>query len=575
MPSLAKMVGIYCTVGILALFLCMCVISKDVTSEPLPDASKQWPTRQINIIRSAYLGSDGMPSHEVFLQNHGLYPTQTATELRPYFSIGFLLSEIRETDGQLMPRESAESVSLDFFIETVTRSDAASIAKPIWDGRVYEDDGKLVVGGYSSDFNERPVGMVDDTGSFVPQLGADMAGSFPLLQIPTEQILFDPFEWKLLQVVPSNGEATENITRSFLPIRLYGFDGTPLDGVRFALEYLPGEASAALYGVSASQRIEIARCSLRKAGVVDRRKGYQPMLVEGCSQPASGKVMTFSFEGRFSQDVTQDRGILQIADLTEEVAATARAPQRQQIAIDGVFDDWRNVRGVGDPEGDFVSYLYPNPDTDLLEFKVTNDDGHLYLYSRVAGAHGRTGSRGRYYWYTYIDVDANPLTGYPPTRDDNCYFGVAIGDDCEAQFEFVGNRFVKTFFGFTGAGAEERVLDGQLSLGPSYYSSTDRQGNKRDRYKVEYVNREGSRFITHDRTQGTSEDIIMALSPDGSEMEMRVEFSGFLQDESGSPLMELGTSINVCIGAEAASDRYGSDDWGADSSPVIYGYQNR
>jgi len=87
------------------------------------------------------------------------------------------------------------------------------------------------------------------------------------------------------------------------------------------------------------------------------------------------------------------------------------------------------------------------------------------------------------------------------------------------------------------------------------------------------VNREGSRFITHDYTKGTSEDIIIALSPDGSEMEMRVEFEGFLKDESGKQLMDRGTVINFAIGVEAASDYYGSDDWGADSTPVIYGYK--
>ena len=120
---------------------------------------------------------------------------------------------------------------------------------------------------------------------------------------------------------------------------------------------------------------------------------------------------------------------------------------------------------------------------------------------------------------------------------------------------------------------EEEVLDGRVQLGTSFYSSKDAQGRKRTRYKVEYVNREGSRFITHDHTEGTSEDIVIALSPDGSEVEMAVELEGFLRDESGNPLMYLGKVIDLAVGAEAKSDFYGTDKWGADSSPVIYGYR--
>jgi hypothetical protein len=167
----------------------------------------------------------------------------------------------------------------------------------------------------------------------------------------------------------------------------------------------------------------------------------------------------------------------------------------------------------------------------------------------------------------------NSKTGYPPTRDDNCYFGIDIGDDSEAQFEFIGNKFIKTFFGFTGMGAEKEVLDGDLILGPSFYSSKDKNNKKRDRYKVEYVHRNGIRTITHDYTEGSSEDITIALSPDGSEVEMRVELKGFLSTKEGVPLLQKGQSIHIAVGVEASSDYYNANKWGADSSPVIYGYK--
>jgi hypothetical protein len=244
------------------------------------------------------------------------------------------------------------------------------------------------------------------------------------------------------------------------------------------------------------------------------------------------------------------------------------------VQIDGRFDDWRSVPGIADPRGDIVWYLQYNPDTDLLELKVTNDGEFLYFYTRVAGQHGRTApGRDRYYFYIYMDVDRDASTGYSPTRDDDCYYGVTLGDDCEAQFEFVGGRFVKTFFGFTGLGTEKEVLAGKLALGPSWYSRTDAHGRERDAYKVEYVHRAGQRTITEDFTEGTSDDIVIALSPDGSECEMRAALSGFLKDAHGKPLVAVGQSIDLAAGVEASGGAAGNTAWGADSTAIIYGYR--
>lgn len=539
--------------------------------------SKTWETKQIDVIRSSYLNSSGAPSREMFLRRHGLFPGQLKTQLTPHFSISFNHEDLEAVSGRRRPLPSAKFLNPDFHIESVRTHRAMNRATPVRDGRVYEDGARLMVGGYSAGLNERPVGEIDSTGRFKPQAPSSLAAKFPLLQAPLEQIVFDPFEWTLLTLTPAHGQEIEDRNRDFLPIMISGPEGRLLADARFTLEAGPGNSSLLLFGSLQGKKFEIARCHPAVSTIVGQMEGYRPELIAGCKQPGKGKVATLTFKGEFSDNVAVEGEILKInSSVLEKIqpagaAGTDVGPQR--IAIDGDFQDWRNVQGTGDPEGDFVSYLYPNPDSDLLEIKVSNDQKHLYLYSRVAGAHGRTGPKGRYYWYAYIDADANPETGYAPTRDDNCYFGVAIGDDCEAQFEFVGNRFVKTFFGFTGVGREAEVLAGKVKLGPSHYSPTDAQGRKRDRYKVEYVNRNGSRFITHDHTEGTSEDIVVALSPDGSEVEMRVEFPGFLRDESGSQLLSPGKKINLAIGAEAASDYYGASEWGADSTSIVYGYE--
>ncbi len=533
--------------------------------------SKTFTKNPISIIQSQYFDGEGMPSHDIFLKTNGIYPLNSTTQSAPYFTISFLKDDVLNKNGEFKLKKSIQLLNLDFYIETITKHNSTNVAVPIWDGRVYEDNNNLIVGGYSSEFNERPIGRIDSKGLFVTQLEGVDSQEFPILQIPAKQIIFDPFEWKLFRIKPAKGESIKKSTSSFLPIKIYGQDGELLKNISFELERTPTSQSMVLYGIIEGKKTELATCNIENSDIVNRREAYQPELIEGISQPGNAEVVTLTFKGKFSVNISSDASELYLNKEAEFLGEESKS-KTSTIAIDGNFQDWRNIAGVSDIKGDYVSYLFANPDTDLLEFKVTNDDKYLYIYSRVVGAHGRTGKKGRYYWYAYIDVDTDASTGYPPTRDDNCYFGISMGDDSEAQFEFVGNRFVKTFFGFTGVGAEKEVLSGELELGPSYYSPEGRDGTKRDSYKIEYVNRNGSLSITHDYTEGTSEDIIVALSPNGSEVEVKVELVGFLKDKSGKMLMSRGKVIDIAVGVEGSSDHYGTSDWGADSSPVIYGY---
>ena len=533
--------------------------------------SKTFTKNPISIIQSLYLDGEGMPSHEVFLKTNGIYPVNSTAETKPYFTVSFLKDDVFTENGEFKLNRSVELLNLDFYIENITKYKSINVAVPVWDGRVYLDDNSLIVGGYSSEFNERPVGRINSKGLFIFQLDGVDSEEFPILQIPAEQIIFDPFEWKLLKIKPAKGETIQKSASSFLPIKIHDQDGELLENISCEIESQSYTTSLILYCIFDGKKTELATCVLKNSEIIKSRKAYQPELIEGSSQPGNGEVISLTFQGKYSENISTDGTELFLNNEVEYLSEEYKS-KNSTIAVDGDFKDWRNIRGVSDVRGDYVSYLHPNPDTDLLEFKVTNDDKYLYLYSRVVGAHGRTGKKGRYYWYAYIDVDTDASTGYPPTRDDNCYFGISIGDDSEAQFEFVGNRFVKTFFGFTGVGAEEEVLSGELELGPSYYAPVGRDGSKRDSYKIEYVNRNGSLSITHDYTEGTSEDIIIALSPDGSEVEVKVELAGFLKDKSGNMLMSRGKIIDITVGVEGSSDHYGTSDWGADSSPVIYGY---
>jgi hypothetical protein len=285
--------------------------------------------------------------------------------------------------------------------------------------------------------------------------------------------------------------------------------------------------------------------------------------------------VTVALPGEFTTSVESGSKTFKLVSARSAAGTAMDSPT--EIAVDGKFDDWRNVTGVDDQRGDLVPYLEYVPDVDLLEFKVAHDDQHIYLYARVAGQVGRSHpDGGRSYFYAYMDVDQNPGTGFLPSRDDECYYGVDIGDDCEVQFEFINNKFCKTFYGFCGLGGDNNVLEQKVTIGKSQYGRFDANGAERAHYKSEYIYRDGVAQITEDLMPGTSDTIRLAVSPDGSEVEIVSTFTGFLKDTEGRPIVGTGQTIDLAAGMESDSKAYvGKSKWGADSTRAIRGYQLR
>ena len=522
-------------------------------------------------VRQHYLGPDGLPSEAAYLHAAGVAP---APETETYawqtvFKLTYRTEDLRRLDR-------ADPIATDCYLVRTHSYVAPYRAVPVWDGRVYQKDNQLVVAAYTENC-EQAIGQVNADGVIVTSPRGD--ASIPLLQV--KGVTYNPFTGQLWRREP--GGILSGKDSFYLPFPLVTPRGEPVrctfdivrqEGPRFALIARSGDKQAVL-----------ATCAVSDETILSKSDGYAPKLGPGCVMSANGPTTVLEVQGNIADDALHLRGASIV--LTKDLARAA--PARPQVRIDGDFTEWRNVpcgacadpetqrncgRGIGDPRGDIPSYLRYNPDTDLLEFKVANDATHLYFYTRVAGRHGNTlKPDDRYYFYVYIDADRSTGTGYIPTRDDNCYYGVTIGDDCEAQFEFVGGRFVKTFFGFTGIGTEKEALAGRVKLGSSWYSREDPAGRTRDRYKVEYVKRDGKLQTTADFTEGTSDDIVVALSPDGSECEMSVELTGFLRDQSGNQIIAPGQSIDLAVGVEASCGPWGnSDEWGADSTAPIYGY---
>jgi hypothetical protein len=531
-------------------------------------------------LRTLYRDAAGWPSYSQFQLVWGLTPRAESYAWTPIFKVTYHASQVaiaRRADAGVSAvkiADGARPVNLDVRLARERTFEADFATRPVYEARVYLEGDRLLVGGFS-EHCEKPVGEINARGRFVPFAGIKDRSAFGVLKIPAASLIYDPFTNRLLERTPAPAPAASETLSHFLPVALFTKDGREITGAVFSLRQVGDAPNFVLEATVGGRTVEIAHARATADGVLSAGPGYRPTLAPGCTQPTNKATVVIELKGVFNADnVLGDRASLTLNLSGNEVPPPPRARTRPHIAIDGRFDDWRNVAGVSDTQGDTVSYLAYNPDVDVLEFKIANDDRHMYFYSRVAGRHGNSAPpNGRYYWYVYADVDANPSTGYPPTRDDDCYFGVDLGDDSEAQFEFVGGRFIKTFFGFTGIGGEREVLSGKVTLGPSFYGKYDQNGRLRDRYKVEYVRRDGTLHITEDYTPGTSEDIVMALSADGSECEMRVEMTGYLTQVNGKPVLGPGSTLDAAVGAEASGEAWGTDRWGADSSPIIYGYR--
>jgi len=480
-------------------------------------------------------------------------------------------------------------IATDFHVITVVEDHQSPYRHYFREARIAEEDNVRKVHAFTSK-REKLIGTIDNDGRFQSnEFYENNRELLPTWPDDASILAYDAKENALYKLVRTPGpRASESL--DFLPLELYDATRKPVVG-QYSIEYTPskstngaaGPAVVSLTVNNGEKPVTLAKAVVPKMfrrpdvqlGSFDNASGTY--LPEAAYREDAGAVdmtpsVTITLAGEFTSVVESDAELL-VIEAAPSAAKRSAAPA--QISIDGSFDDWRNVAGVDDPRGDLVHYLEYVPDVDLLEFKVANDDQHIYLYARVAGQVGRSHpDGGRSYFYAYMDVDQNPGTGFLPTRDDDCYYGVDIGDDCEVQFEFVNNTFRKTFYGFCGLGGDDDVLKQVVTIGKSQYGRLDENGAERAHYKSEYIYRGGVTEITADLKLGTSDSIQLAISPDGSEVEVVSAFGGFLKDRDGRPIVSLGQTIDIAAGMECDSKAYvGKTKWAADSTRAIRGYK--
>jgi hypothetical protein len=504
-------------------------------------------------LRERHLGPMGSPSEAAYAQAHGILPVSGSEtfDWRVVFKLTYRASDLAGS-------RDAQPVHTDCYFIRTRKYAAPARVQRVWDGRVYQANDRLAVAAYTSK-GERAYGHIDEQSRVVQSAGVATSVDLPELS----GAHYNPFTGQLWR--PAGGGDIEERQGFYLPVAFVNRRGEP---VRPEVRIVSTKGNQfALIAGSGEKQFALATCS-RDGKDAKRSVGYSPKLGPSSMMIVSEPTTVVEVPGEIATDALDARGPQLV--LRADTSSWAGKPS---VQIDGRFDEWRNLPGMSDPEGDTPSYLQYNPDTDLLEFKVANDERYLYFYTRVAGRHGHTAAgKDRYYFYVYIDADRNPATGYLPTRDDDCYYGVTLGDDCEAQFEFVGGQFMKTFFGFAGRSTEKDILSGRVALGASWYNPHDEQGRLRDGYKVEYIRRGGQISITEDLSEGTSDDITIALSPDGSECEMRALMSGFLAKANGEPVIAAGQRIDLAAGVEASGQVRGNSKWGADSTAILRGY---
>lgn len=266
------------------------------------------------------------------------------------------------------------------------------------------------------------------------------------------------------------------------------------------------------------------------------------------------------------------------------------------IAIDGKFDDWKDVRVYKDPPNnthdterknkDDKPAAVDHADADLLEFKFSHDAVNLFAYFKSRGVIGRTQSSangkkpGRYYAILAIDVDDDEKTGY--WLHEGGFYPTSRGYDLNAEIEFFDNR-VNTGHYINHACLDAKELDqafldqssGQYKkdkAGP-YKAGHVRLGPGTYKHYTEWVYHAND-TITFVRDQGPQTPGIIkgALSPDGHELEMVVPMKGFLVDAKNQPIVKLGQKINISFSLEASGELAKDGKWASNTAEPIRGY---
>ncbi len=292
------------------------------------------------------------------------------------------------------------------------------------------------------------------------------------------------------------------------------------------------------------------------------------------------------------------------------------AEPQHAIAIDGTFTDWANVPTYYDPANDehdtdhhlvaeiddvnddYDPEQYGQPahvdhdDVDLLEFKLTHDEGNMYAYFKATGEIGLTQAdppkAGRYYAIVTIDVDNDDATGYELHQGG--YFPTTSGYDINFEVEYYDGVYNTGHYLQHGCMNDSEktaaFLDQEMGL------IDIRVGTYK--YYTQWVwwddPNTGDITIDEDYADGTHVDasitwvedkgaayhgviVEVAKSVSGDEIEIKAPFRGFMKEfYTEENIMQLGKIIDVSFSLEASGELAAGGEWASDTADPIIGY---
>ncbi|MCA9008093.1 MAG: metallophosphoesterase, partial [Planctomycetaceae bacterium] len=283
------------------------------------------------------------------------------------------------------------------------------------------------------------------------------------------------------------------------------------------------------------------------------------------------------------------------------------------ITIDGDFSDWNNNPSIlfgadpfndthdTDTNGAENTPLYVNhPDVDLREFGVTHDDENLYFYFRSEGQIGRTQvadptqgkAAGRFYVIVTMDVDHQDATGYQ--LHEGGYYPTTPGYDMNSEIEFYNGTFNTGNYlnhGATDQASLNQAFAEQSNDGyDPAQAALDIQGpfnpgflrvipGSYDFY-TQWVYKEndpangGNDSVTFVKDKGpiVTGIIQQQISADGHELEMIVPYKGFLVDQNGDPIVDVGKILDLSFSLEASGELAPGNEWASDTADPLNGY---
>lgn len=310
----------------------------------------------------------------------------------------------------------------------------------------------------------------------------------------------------------------------------------------------------------------------------------------------------------------QFAGVLAVLGVLILTHASLRAEPINHITIDGSFADWNVVPShldyVNDENEDYHGPAPPplseppqypdHADIDILEYKFTHDENNLYAYFRSRGVIGQTqqqgqgnGRAGRFYVIVTIDVDNNDATGY--TLDDGGYWIYpnwqnSGGYDMNFELEFYDGSWNTGHYlshdSLDDAGEVSDINDltsnawnGNYESGPYTPGFVQPAPGNYDNYTQWVYQANDTITLVKDKGPIVPGIVSMALSPDGSEVEICAPFKGFLKNQNGEPNMALGKTIDIAMSLEHSgelvvrpTDPDYPVDWASDTTAPIEDY---